>query len=132
VGFAEIRHNQKHRYALPIVLGMLAVLVVGMTCFQLASKTSPENRMLLHISLMLMIALCVVILLLYRTVKERNWITLLFALQIIAVIAGAFVLRLGNEAVIPVILILGTMESLVGLFLLTRFTKRYPVLENAD
>jgi hypothetical protein len=132
VGYAKLREKISRRSGLMWLI--LALLIAGTAVFVVVQKVdiAPKVWAKLHNLVIIIIAVIVISLLLYRFIKDRNKALLFYGGFVILMAAVIIVFKLHLETVYQILAGFGIFNLVYGIIVLKAFIKKYPVLKDAE
>jgi len=130
IGFAEMGERKSLRKVMLIVFIVIALLTFGVMLYFSNKTLTPSQENLLNLAVPIGVALVIVTIFLFRYRKEHNKALLIYGAIIVNLIAVVHFGKLHIRDIIPIILGLGLIDFTIGLVLLQRFLKKYPIIQN--
>jgi uncharacterized membrane protein HdeD (DUF308 family) len=132
IGYAKLKEKNFRRSGM--MFFTLALLIAGAIAFIIVKNVHMEPKVWvkLHYAIMLVIGLLVLMLMLYRYLREKNKTMLFYGGFIILLMAAIITFKLHLEFVYWAMLVFGILNLIYGIVVLRSFMKEYPVLENED
>jgi hypothetical protein len=129
IGYAKLPDSSTKRHLMSLVV--LGFLILGLLLYFLTTRTpmSPQTAKILYFSTMLVIALIIDLLLVFRYLKEKDVTYLLYAAALSLTVVLVWYYHLRIRTVMYIIGGFGLLNLLYGLYALRLFIRNYPVLE---
>lgn len=130
IGYAEVKEKERIRYIAMLLIGVLLLLGLGAMLYFQTHSLSPVLQRSFHTIVILGIGVLLISMLAYKYFQEHSKTPLCYGVVILALIATIFLLKLSHDTVIEIIFVLGVLDFSVGLVLLQKFLKKYPVTKD--
>lgn len=132
IGFADVGDRKALRKVMLVFFIPIILIAFGVMMYFCNKTLDPNQQNLLNLAVSVGIAFVIIILLLYRYQREHNQALLFYIAALIAVVAVVRIGKLHIRDVVPIILGLGLLDFSIGLVLLQRFVRKYPVLQDEN